>query len=194
MTATGGQFGEAFYKGAGKPSGSDDLFLGVGVHSDRTDPTDYINIRLTDGNQFYSAGAINLSGGISFSGSNNQGPSGPISDPWKVILVSGSDVVGTDTNPIWVDTSPSTSATITVLTSSLTSQLLLAANPARNELLITNDSPSGLLIKFGADATSDSYTLQLQAYGLYESIRYSGRLDVVWIGTATGSVRATELT
>lgn len=102
MTATGGSFGDAFYKGAGKPSGSDDLFLGVGIHNDPSDPTEYINIRLTDGSTFYSAGSINLSGGISFSGSNNQGPSGLVSDPWKVILVSGSDVVGTTTHPFWV--------------------------------------------------------------------------------------------
>ena len=117
MTATGGTFGQAFYAGANRPSGSADLVLGVGVHNDPNDPTQFINIRLTDGSTFYTAGGALISGSASLT--FTQGAPNVLSQGWPVELTDGSNVLGTAAHPLQVTGSISL-ASVSTVTGSIT--------------------------------------------------------------------------
>ena len=109
--------GEAYFTGS-VPSESEKP-LGVAVRpTPDSDPTKYLNIRLSNGAAFYTAGGTSVSGGAVLTadqGAPNllssawpvkwtDGTSvfGAISSPGSVQMVSGSDVVGTTTHPIWI--------------------------------------------------------------------------------------------
>lgn len=85
--------------------------------------------------------------------------------------------------------------TLSNVAASATNVTVLAANTARKRLIIHNDSTSKVRLKFGATASSTSFTLALNAYETYESPPfniYTGIIDGIW-ETATGSARVTEM-
>jgi hypothetical protein len=88
------------------------------------------------------------------------------------------------------------SATLSNVAASASNVTLLAANSSRKRIVIHNDSTSKLRIKFGATASSTSFTVALNGYETYESPNfnvYTGIIDGIW-DSATGSARITELT
>jgi hypothetical protein len=88
------------------------------------------------------------------------------------------------------------SATLSNVAASASNVTLLAANSSRKRIVIHNDSTSKLRIKFGATASSTSFTVALNGYETYESPNfnvYVGIIDGIW-DSATGSARITELT
>lgn len=87
---------------------------------------------------------------------------------------------------------PST-PTLTNVAASVTSVTLKAANTARQELLIFNDSTSLLYVKYGATASATSFTHYVPAYSLCVIDDYDGIVDGIWV-SATGSARVTETT
>lgn len=98
------------------------------------------------------------------------------------------------TSPQTVTFGGSAAATVTQVTSSATSVTLKAANTARKGLVITNDSTSLLLVKFGATASATSYTLPLpagQTTYIAEANVYPGVVDGIWT-TANGFAYVTE--
>lgn len=70
---------------------------------------------------------------------------------------------------------------------------LLASNTARLGATIYNDSTAILYVKFGATASTTSFTVKMVADSYYEvPFGYYGIIDGVW-ASATGSARITEV-
>lgn len=77
---------------------------------------------------------------------------------------------------------------------SATSVTLLASNTARLGATITNDSTAILYVKFGATASTTSYTVKMQPDQYFEvPFGYRGIIDGIW-ASAAGAARITELT
>ena len=85
----------------------------------------------------------------------------------------------------------STSAAVTRIAGAITSVTLLAANTARKQAIIINDSTSVLYVKYGATASNTDFTFIVLAGGSLIIDDYTGRLDGIW-STATGSAQLTE--
>ena len=70
---------------------------------------------------------------------------------------------------------------------------ILAANADRIGALIVNDSTETLYLKYGATASTTSYTAKLapqQAHDVRQG--YSGVIDGIWSGNGSGAARVTE--
>lgn len=193
--------GQAYHTGS-VPADSLALAIRPTVSSD---PGQYVNVRLVNGAAFYTAGGTSVSGGSVLMA--DQGAPALMSDAWPVKLSDGSGQIGTNASPIIVSGSvfilnPSVggmNASVTNLTSSASSQLFLGANSARRAVVITNDSPENLYVKFGSVAQLVSYTYRIGPGGTLElpmgslTPAYLGRIDGVWYA-ATGSAMITEVT
>lgn len=85
-------------------------------------------------------------------------------------------------------------ATVTSVSGTITSTTLLASNANRRQMIFFNDSSAVLYLKFGATASSTSFTVRLDKNQLYEAPNpvYSGIVDGVW-ASASGAVRITEV-
>lgn len=85
------------------------------------------------------------------------------------------------------------SATLTTVATSGTSTTLLSQNKSRIGAIIINDSSVILYLKFGATASSTSYTVSLAAGATYEvPYQYNGRIDGI-LASSTGTARITEV-
>jgi len=85
-------------------------------------------------------------------------------------------------------------ATLSNVAGSAASVTILAANSNRTGATIVNDSTAILYLKFGATASTSSYTVKMVADAYYEvPFGYSGVIDGIW-ASATGNARVTELT
>jgi hypothetical protein len=90
---------------------------------------------------------------------------------------------------------PATASTsaITQVAASVTSVVLKASNTSRLGLTIMNDSTSVLYVKFGATASTTSYTVKMTAGQYYEMpFGYTGEVDGIWL-SAAGNAYITEL-
>ena len=85
-------------------------------------------------------------------------------------------------------------ATLSNVPSSASNVTLIAANTSRKGLFIYNDSTAILYVKFGATASTSSFTFRLTPTGLYEMQPpvYQGIVDGIW-ASAAGNARITEL-
>lgn len=92
------------------------------------------------------------------------------------------------------ETRPATSS-ISSVAGSASSVTLLASNANRRLATIFNDSTAILYVKFGATASTSSYTVQMGPSAYFEIPQpvYSGIIDGIW-ASATGNARITELT
>jgi hypothetical protein len=129
-------------------------------------------------------------------------------DPLPVTAAAGSAIIG----KVGIDqTTPGTTDSVTVksagayaaittttlsnVAASASNVTLLAANTSRRRIVLHNDSTAKLRVKFGATASTTSFTLALNAYETYESPNmnvYTGIIDGIW-ESATGSARLTEM-
>lgn len=82
----------------------------------------------------------------------------------------------------------------TNVASSLSSVQLLAANANRVSGSIHNDSNSRMLVKLGATASTTSFTERVRPKGTFPLGGYTGRVDAIWIASASGFARVTEVT
>jgi len=91
---------------------------------------------------------------------------------------------------------PAAAASLSNVSSSASSVTLKAANTSRRGLLIFNDADKTLNVKYGATASSSSFTVQIAAGGYWEMPKpiYQGTLDGIWATGPTGAARVTELT
>jgi hypothetical protein len=87
-----------------------------------------------------------------------------------------------------------TSATLENVASSATNVTLFDSNAAAKGRMIHNDSTAVLYVKFGATATSSSYTVKMASDSYYEFPEpvYTGIVDGIW-ASANGSARCTEV-
>jgi len=89
-------------------------------------------------------------------------------------------------------------AVVTSVAGSASSVTLLAANTARISASISNDSTATLYAKFGATASTSSFTVRIPANVYYEvpvgrdGKVYNGRIDGIW-SVALGNARITEV-
>jgi hypothetical protein len=86
-----------------------------------------------------------------------------------------------------------TAATLANVASANTNTPLFAAGVGANARAVYNDSTAVLYLKFGATATTTSYTVQIAAGGYYEFPQplYAGQVDGIW-ASANGSARLTS--
>ena len=84
-------------------------------------------------------------------------------------------------------------ATLANVASSSSSVNLFAATALAKGRTIFNDSTQVLYVKFGATASTSSYTVQIAAGGYYEFPQpaYSGNVDGIW-ASANGNARLTS--
>ena len=78
---------------------------------------------------------------------------------------------------------PQAPVTANVASSATSVNLFAAAtSPGTNGRTVFNDSTAVLYLKFGATASSSSYTAQIAAGGYYEFPRpvYTGQVDGIW--------------
>jgi hypothetical protein len=85
------------------------------------------------------------------------------------------------------------SATLANVASSASNVTIFSAAARANGRTVWNDSTAVLYLKFGATATSSSYTVQLAAGAFYEFPQpiYSGQVDGIW-ASANGNARTTQ--
>lgn len=95
-----------------------------------------------------------------------------------------------------VQDEPGVTATVTAVNSSATSVTLLAANTARLVATIHNTDANALYVKFGATASTTSFTVKIASDGYYEFPKpiYQGVVDGIWAGDGSGIAAITELT
>ena len=87
------------------------------------------------------------------------------------------------------------SATLANVAGSASNVTLFAANPEARGRYIYNDSTAVLYVKFGATATTSSFTVYMAANSYYEFPQqplYTGQVDGIW-ASATGNARTTEV-
>jgi hypothetical protein len=86
-------------------------------------------------------------------------------------------------------------STLTNVTVSTSNTTLVAANANRKALIIFNDASHSVFIKFGATASTSSFTFKLPDKETYEMPQpvYTGIIDAI-TSSGSGSVRVTELT
>lgn len=89
-------------------------------------------------------------------------------------------------------TSQPTNATLANVASSATNVNIFAAAGDTNGRIIYNDSSAILYIKFGATASTTSYTMQIAAGASYTfpTPMYAGNVDGIW-ASANGFARTT---
>lgn len=98
-----------------------------------------------------------------------------------------------------VDRANTATATLTNVTASTSNVTLLASNAARRGAMFVNDSTAILYIKFGATASTTSYTVclaptaaSIPSYYELPYPCYTGIIDCI-SSAANGSIRCTEL-
>lgn len=84
--------------------------------------------------------------------------------------------------------------TLANVSGSASSVALFASNPAAKTRVVQNDSTATLYLKFGATASTTSYTVQMLAGSYFEFPQpvYTGAVEGIW-ASATGSARTTEV-
>lgn len=86
------------------------------------------------------------------------------------------------------------SATLANVAASASNVTLLASNVNRSGATFYNDSTIALYLKFGATASTSSFTVKIFGNGYYELPFpiYTGIIDGIW-DSASGNLRVTEL-
>lgn len=89
---------------------------------------------------------------------------------------------------------PVAAATVTAVGDSATSVAVAAANGARRGLLVHNDSAATLYLKYGATASTVSFSLKLAPGELWSMPTpiYGGQIDGIWSSDAGGNALVTE--
>jgi len=112
------------------------------------------------------------------------------------VVVSGAVDQGTGGVSAWlvVESRPATSS-VTSVAASAGNVTLLASNPSRRGATFFNDSTSAAYVKFGATASTSSFTVKMFGAGYFEmpTPAYTGIVDALW-DTGTGNMRITEMT
>lgn len=112
--------------------------------------------------------------------------------------VRAADVAVVDANGLQLsgfDQTRPANAALTSVATSTTSAELLAANAARRQVTIYNDSNSTLYVAFAATATASAFTVLIPKAGAWESALngYTGVISGI-LASSTGNARVTEVT
>jgi hypothetical protein len=113
----------------------------------------------------------------------------------RVKIEHGADGSATDVSlasPLPTRSTGATPSTANV-SGSASNVTLLASNAARLRAWLYNDSTASCFVKFGATATSSSFTKKMLPQEFFPVEGYTGIIDGIW-DSAAGSMRVTELT
>lgn len=128
-----------------------------------------------------------------------QGNTGVVTALTQRVVLATDVALPTGTNSIGSVTSTpekSSTATLSNVAASATSVTVLASNANRKKAIFVNDSTVVCRLKFGATASSTSYTIYMSRGDTYIEegpTVYTGICDAIW-DSATGNMRVTELT
>jgi hypothetical protein len=85
------------------------------------------------------------------------------------------------------------SAAVTKVNSSASNGTLLAANSSRQGAKVVNTDANALLLKYGATASSTSFTVRIAGGAYWEMPdRYTGQIDGMWEAAGSGAAMITE--
>lgn len=117
-----------------------------------------------------------------------------IPDPRTAVAAPGSTTVTMSTGTVTsVPVAGSTAALANVAAGS-TSVTALSSNANRVTAIFFNDATNNCYLKFGATASTSSWSYRLQpTQGMELPCRYTGRIDAIWDSTVTGNLRVTEV-
>lgn len=127
-----------------------------------------------------------------------QGAPNTSANAWPVEVTDGTDTMNINAdgsiNVANVTSVISTTAVLTQIPASVTSVMVLAANPLRKGFILFNQSTSNCYIAFHATASSAAFTIFLNGNMTYqnEAIIYTGDISTIWT-SATGQLVVTEL-
>lgn len=99
-------------------------------------------------------------------------------------------------NVVTIGTSAISLATLSNVGDSASSVTVLAANANRKGAIIYNDSSAILYLKYGATASTSSFTYRVNPFQTLEiksDALYLGIIDGIWASDAGGNARVTEL-
>ena len=124
--------------------------------------------------------------------------SGPLTDTQlraTAVPISGTVTANAGTGTLATNVAAATAATLANVASSASNGTLLAANTSRRGAMVHNDSTQVLYLKYGATASTTSYTVKVPADGYFEfpAPTYTGIVDGIW-AAANGNARLTEIT
>ena len=112
----------------------------------------------------------------------------------KVGYGADSDLNDVSTSqPLPIEMVKKSSATTANVAGSATSVTILASSASRVGACFYNDSTSDMYLKFGATASTTSFTVKVLAGGFFnlQPPIYTGVIDGIW-DSATGSMRVTN--
>ncbi len=94
------------------------------------------------------------------------------------------------------DSSRPATAVLTAVPFSVTSQVLLASNPARRQFKVYNATNKPVNLAYAATASAAAFTEIVPNGASFESVldSYTGVISAFWAVTATGSLHVTEIT
>jgi hypothetical protein len=142
-------------------------------------------------------GSINIAG-IVTSPTVNQGTANTVANAWPIKLTDGIDTATINAdgsiNVANVVSVIASTASLTSISSSTSSQTVLAANPVRKGFLLFNDSTATCYVAFAATSSTALFTMKLIPGMTYqnEAIIYTGVMSAIW-DVANGALRVTEL-
>ena len=124
--------------------------------------------------------------------------SGPLTDTQlraTAVPISGTVTANAGTGTLATNVAAATAATLANVASSASNGTLLASNTSRRGAMVHNDSTQVLYLKYGATASTTSYTVKVPADGYFEfpAPTYTGIVDGIW-AAANGNARLTEIT
>ncbi len=112
----------------------------------------------------------------------------------KLSANSGVDIGDVDVTSTVLPTGSGTSA-VTSVNDTASSTTLKASNAARKQIMITNTSSAVLYVKYGATASTSSFSLLLNRYETLIEDHYNGIVDGIWAtDPGDGVAMITEIT
>lgn len=104
-------------------------------------------------------------------------------------------VIASNQSAVPVSDPKASISAVTSVAQNAASVTVLAANANRLGAMLFNNSTSLCYVKFGATASTTSFTVRMASQGYYEvPFNYTGRIDAVWAAAGGGAMRVTELT
>lgn len=151
-----------------------------------------VQLMVADANGFIGSGSIGdaqaNTANVLYASSRLQGYNGATFDMLRSDTTNGLDVDVTRLPRV-------AAATLTNVNDSAASVTLIASNAARVGAIVFNDSDQALFLKYGATASTTSFTYKILAGGTWEMPQpvFTGVVDGIWAADSTGAARVTEL-
>lgn len=207
--------GRITYRFKATPAQAYDVDIGDSAAATLDNLKAAVNIEGTPGTDYHSATVQNPDASATTNTDTTQlfvarvaGPWGnnlPFSKSAATYTVSGATFSGGLNGGIQISPSggslatnrtAASAATLANVAYSASNVTLAAANANRKGLLVHNDTDKICYIKFGATASTTSFTKKLAAGAdwAFPEPMYLGIVDIIWEAAGTGAARVTELT